>query len=172
MQNEQALNPARIAALVYSQGQNPEPVLAALVDVLRTRKVALAGTIQHSHGPCSMVLEILPSGVRMPISQNLGRGASGCRLDAAALAEAASMVRRALGTSPALVVFNKFGAQEASGNGLSDEMAEAALSGLPMLTAVNEKLLPQWSAFTGGAFSRLPCSVEAALAWWQSMQPD
>lgn len=169
MPSEQALNRAKIAALVYGPGVDPSPVLLEVVRKLQERGVALAGAIQHSAGPCSMALEILPSGLRIPISQELGSGATGCRLDSAALAEAASMVRRAIDTAPALVVFNKFGAQEAGGSGLYDEMATAMIAGIPVLTAVNETLLPQWTAFTGGEFVRLACSAEAAQTWWDSI---
>lgn len=169
MPSEQALNRAKIAALIYGAGVDPSPVLLETVRKLQARGVALAGAIQHSNGPCSMALEILPSGLHVPISQELGSGATGCRLDSAALAEAASMVRRAIDTAPALVVFNKFGAQEAGGSGLYDEMAAAMIAGMPVLTAVNEALLPQWTAFTGGEFARLACSTEATLAWWDSI---
>jgi hypothetical protein len=175
MPSEQALNRAKIAALVYGPGVDPSPVLVEIVRALQKRGVALAGAIQHSAGPCSMSLEILPSGVRIPISQALGSGATGCRLDSAALAEAASMVRRTIDAAtttdpaPSLVVFNKFGAQEADGSGLYDEMAAAMIAGMPVLTAVNEALLPQWTAFTGGEFAQLDCAAKAALAWWDGI---
>lgn len=171
MPSEQAMNRTKIAALIYGPGIDPSPVLVEIVRSLQERGVALAGAIQHSAGPCSMALEILPSGLRIPISQSLGSGASGCRLDSAALAEAASLVRRTIesASAPALVVFNKFGAQEAGGSGLYDEMAAVMIAGMPVLTAVNEALLPQWTAFTGGEFARLTCSAETALAWWDGI---
>lgn len=164
--------PRTIAALVYQPGTDPSPVLEKVVRALQQRGVALAGAIQHSDGPCSMELELLPSGRRLPISQNLGSGASGCRLDTVALAEAASIMRRAIDASPQLVVFNKFGAQEAAGRGLRDEMTAAAVGGLPVLTAVSAALLNEWSDFTGGGAVQLPCSVDAALAWWDALATD
>lgn len=172
MSSEHATKPMKIAALVYGPGTDPAPVLVEVVRQLQERGVAMAGAVQHSAGPCSMALEILPSGLRVSISQALGSGATGCRLDSAALAEAASLVRRALAAPPALAVFNKFGAQEAAGKGMCDEIAEAAMAGLPVLTAVSETLLPQWSSFTGGEFVRLPCSAGAALDWWNAIATD
>lgn len=172
MPHQEATKRAKIAALVYASGTDPSPVLVEVARQLKKRGAALAGAIQHSDGPCSMELEILPSGTRVPISQSLGSGSTGCRLDSTALAEAASMVRRSLAGSPELVIFNKFGAQEASGSGLSDEMAEAAMAGVPVLTAVSETLLPQWNAFTGDEFTRLPCTVEAAVEWWIQLRSD
>lgn len=157
-----------LAALVYSADVDPAPVLENVVAHLRMRGVALAGAIQHGNGSCAMTLELLPSGLRIPISQNLGSGASGCKLDSVALAEAASAVRQALEAAPALAVFNKFGAQEAAGNGMHNEMAAAAIAGIPILTAVRDNLLEQWAAFTGGEFVPLACTADAALAWWDA----
>lgn len=160
----------KIAALVYHANVDPAHVLREATAALRERGVALAGVIERGGGSCGMTLELLPSGVQLSISQDLGSGAAGCRLDTAALAEAAGMVRQALQGSPALVVFSKFGKQEADGRGLHEEMAAAALSGVPVLTAVKEGLLDRWSAFTGGQFVALPCSVEAVLAWWEGLE--
>lgn len=168
MSSEQTMTRMPIAALVYGPDVDPGPVLAEVVRALRARGVALAGAIEHNNGPCSMTLEILPSGLRMPISQDLGSGATGCRLDSAALAEAASLVRREIDASPALAVFNKFGGQEVAGEGLRDEMTAAAIAGVPVLTAVGERFLPVWLAFTGGDSVQLPCSAQAALEWWDA----
>lgn len=169
MPGKQPANRPRIAALIYGDGIDPAPVLAEVVAQLRKRGVALAGVIQHGDCSCAMTLELLSSGRRITISQDLGSGARGCRLDSAALAETASLVRQAIDASPALAVFNKFGSQEAAGNGLCDEMAAAAVAGLPVMTAVRDSLLDQWSDFTGGEYAMLACSTEAALAWWDGL---
>jgi len=137
--------------------------------VLRQRGVMVGGAIQHGDVGCAMTLELLPSGVRVPISQNLGTGASGCRLDSVALAEAASLVRKAIDASPALAVFNKFGGQEAAGSGMHAEMVAAVTAGIPLLTAVRDTLLTQWQEFTGGQSAPLPCTAAAALAWWDAL---
>ena len=155
-----------IAALVYGAGVNASLVLTEIVRELQRRGVSLAGAIQHDEGPCSMTLELLPSGERMLISQELGNGVAGCRLDSAALADAAALLRLAMNTAPHLAVFNKFGAQEVAGGGLRDEIASAVMNGIPVLIPVSDRFLAQWSAFTGGEFAQLDCSAEAALAWW------
>lgn len=158
-----------LAALVYGPGADPPGVMGTVIATLRQRGVALAGAIQFNTGSCTMTLELLPSGLHIPISQDLGSGAGACRLDSGALADAAAQIRQAIDASPALAVFNKFGAQEAAGAGLRDEMATAAMAGLPVLTTVRDSLLNQWVEFTGGESVQLPCSVEAALAWWDSL---
>lgn len=173
MSNEQPMPRMPIAALVYGPDIDPDPVLASIVRVLQGRGLALAGAIQHGGaGLCSMDLELLPSGLCMPISQDLGSGAISCRLDTTALAEAASIIRRAIDASPALAIFNKFGTQEVAGGGLRDEMAAALMAGVPVLTMVGERFLPQWLEFTGGDSVQLPCSAEAALDWWNAVSAD
>lgn len=169
MQNDQAAKPPRIAAFIYCSGSDPSVVLSEAAHELIGRGLKLAGAVQHSNGPCSMELEILPSGRRISISQSLGSGATGCRLDSGALAEAASIVRRSIASSPDLMVFNKFGTQEAAGSGMCDEMAEAVMAGIPVVTAVNESLLEQWTAFTGGEFTVLPCTSASVLDWWTAL---
>lgn len=157
-----------IAAFVYPSGYDTSPLLARVAHLLRLRGVALAGAIQHNDGAGAMSLELLPSGRRMIIS--LPRAAAGaCKLDNCALADAASVMRQALDAGPQLAIFNKFGAQEASGRGLHAEFAAAVLSETPLLTAVSDSVLPRWTAFTGGADTRLDCTPEAALAWWDGL---
>ena len=161
-----------IAAVVYSPDTDPSPLLAAVAAALGARGVRVAGVVQHDLGPremCGMELEVLPSGARMPMTQALGEGATGCRLDPAALAEAGAQVRAAIDTGPQLVVFNKFATQEVAGGGLRDEMAAAVLAGIPLLTAVAERYVDEWQGFTGGESTLLACTQEAMLAWWDTL---
>ena len=172
MHSEHTAREMKMAALVYRDCDDPARVLQEVVSALRQRGVALAGAIERGESSCGMTLELLPSGTQVPISQNLGPNSVGCRLDTVALADAAGMVRQALDASPALAVFSKFGKQEAEGHGLHDEMVTAAISGIPVLTAVKDRLLDRWSDFTGGQFVPLSCSVAAALSWWDGMETD
>ncbi|HPR06660.1 MAG TPA: DUF2478 domain-containing protein [Denitromonas sp.] len=165
-----------IAAIFYPPESDPTPVLAQFVRALQARGVSLAGAIQHDTGPratCTMELELLPSGRRMPMSQYLGSGSTSCRLDPAAMAEAAITVQAAIADGAELAVFNKFGSQEALGDGLRDEMAATVMAGVPLITAVGERFLDAWTEFTGGDYDRLNCSADAALAWWDAFNtPD
>ena len=40
------------------------------------------------------------------------------------------------------------------------------------LTAVAERFVGQWTEFTGGEAEALPCTAEAALAWWARLQGE
>jgi hypothetical protein len=162
-----------IAALVYATDTNPSPVLVEVARILKSRGVGLVGAIQHDLGPketCGMELELLPSGERLPMSQDLGPGSNACRLDPAAMAEAGAQVRKAIEAGqPELAIFNKFGTQEVAGEGLRDEMVATVMAGIPLLTAVAERFGDDWAAFTGGETSLIPCTVEDALAWWSAL---
>ena len=109
-----------IAAIVYTPTDNIEALIVQVARTLEARGVHLGGVIQHDlatviDDPCAMELEDLASGARFSLSQELGRGSEACRLDPAALAQAAVMVRDAVTRGAELVIFNKFGAQEAAG---------------------------------------------------------
>ncbi len=159
----------RIAAIVYKPGIDPASVLAEAVRIFASRGIALAGALQHGTGECAMELELLPSRRRMSISQDLGSGATGCRLDTSALAEAGSVIRQAIHGGAAIAVFNKFGAQEAGGKGLHEEIAAAVISDVPVLIPVGERFMAEWTEFTGGDFVALACTTEAVLGWWDAL---
>ena len=164
-----------IAAIVYTPTDNVEALLMQAARALAARGVRLGGVIQHDlvtviDDPCAMALENLETGESIPLSQALGSGAGACRLDPAALAEGGAAVRGALARGAELIIVNKFGAQEATGGGLRDEMGFTAGAGVPLLTAVGERFLDEWTAFTGGAGSLLAPRLESVLAWWEELR--
>ncbi|MDI3491738.1 MAG: hypothetical protein PWP11_3015 [Thauera sp.] len=164
-----------IAAVVYTPADNIEALLAQAARELAARGVKLGGVLQHDiagviDDPCAMELENLETGESIPLSQELGRGSVACRVDPDALARGSVAVRGAIARGVGLVIINKFGAQEVSGAGLRDEMAETVLAGVPLLTAVGERFLDEWGAFTGGDSVLLPPTLEAILQWWSALQ--
>ena len=136
---------------------------------LRARGVKLGGLVQHNvekqGADCSrMLLEDLASGHQVPISLERG-GGSGCRLDAAGLAEAAALGARGIAGGADFVIISKFGAQEAAGKGLREEIAQAVLRAAPLLTSVSIRLLPAFVNFIGESWTRLPPDLVAVEAW-------
>ncbi len=95
--------------------------LARVVDLLQARGMVLAGTVQtnlerqKSH-PCDMDLQVLPDGPVLRISQDLGAGSRGCRLNGGVLEQAVMQAGQRLDGAAALIV-NKFGKLEAQGHG-------------------------------------------------------
>ncbi|MDO5529954.1 MAG: DUF2478 domain-containing protein [Paracoccus sp. (in: a-proteobacteria)] len=102
-----------------------------------------------------MRLSILrDAGPEVVISQDLGPGATGCRLDPGALEQAA---HRAVLAMPGaeLVIVNKFGKQEAFGRGMCSLIAAAVEAGLPVLTCVDRPQRADFEAFAGEFATRI-----------------
>ena len=167
------IDPNRIAAILYRPEDDVDSLLADFACDLQSRGTAVGGIVQRNlrdqSGKTGMEVLDLLSGNRISICQQLGSGSMACKLDAGALAEAATAVTRAIHDDVALIVINKFSKQEASGRGLRDELAEAIVAGVPVLTAVPEKCLEAWKLFTGDQGTTLLCAREAIESWWRDM---
>lgn len=160
----------RLAAIPYESDFGIDGFMQAVVARLRRGGLRLGGVIQHNDMACAdrcmaMSLEDLADGRRFPISQDLGASAQGCRLDPAGLAAAAVAFSGALAERVDLVIVNKFGKQEALGEGLRDEIARAVLAGLPVLLAVRRDVLPAWRAFAGEDWVALSADLPAVERW-------
>ena len=83
------------------------------------------------------------------------------------IAEAAQAVTRAVQSEVELVIINKFSKQEAGGQGLRSEFAEAIMAGRPLLTAVPQSCVEAWGDFIGDQSATLACTPEAVEAWWR-----
>ena len=148
----------------------PAPVCAALrgadfaVDALIDRVVEWArgaglrvvGALQRDEPRpgrrlCDMILDDLATGRRIRISEDRGDLAEGCRLDSAALTEAAALVERTIHeAAPDLVILSKFGKAEAEeGAGLRDAIAVAIERDVPVLIGVAEDYVEALRRFAG-----------------------
>lgn len=164
-----------IAAVVYTPTDDIEALLTDAARRLVAQGVRLGGLLQHDiagviDDPCAMELENLETGESIPLSQDLGRCSVSCRVDPDAFARGAVAVRGAIERGAQLVIINKFGAQEAAGAGLRDEMAVAVVAGVPLLTAVGERFLGEWAEFTGGECRLLPAELAPILQWWSELR--
>jgi nucleoside-triphosphatase THEP1 len=144
-------------------------LLSRLSVGLRARGVTCAGVVQRNVdcGPerrCDMDLTVLHSGDVLRISQSLGMGARGCRLDPAALEQAVAATSEALGDSDLLLV-NKFGKHEAQGRGFRPLIGEAIAADIPVLCGVNGANLPAFQEFTGGLAVEVAPDLDALMAW-------
>lgn len=107
----------------------------------------------------------LADGAEYDIFQNLGSGSSGCKLDGGRLAAAGMAVQAAIQNRADLVFINKFGHAEIENRGLLAEYLAAAAAGIPVITALHGKYLPQWRDFCGGEGAELPARAQAVAAW-------
>lgn len=157
-------------AAVFDEGHvDGDALLADLVAALRREGREVRGLLMTYPQPeagCAgdMVLVDLHSGVRYPVSQALGSGASSCRSDPQGFARASEVLRAALAEQPELVVVNRFGGLEAEGSGFADEMLALVTEGVPVLTMVSARRLAAWQRFSGGA-PLLPAEPGAVRAW-------
>ncbi|MCY1390524.1 hypothetical protein D9M71_53450 [compost metagenome] len=117
------------------------------------------------HGRLPMLVRDVHDGRSFAISQPLGPGSQACSLDPGGLAQASTVLRRALAEAPDLVLVNRFGAMEASGRGFAPEMLALMSEGIPLLTLVSPQYLADWQRFTGAEEAVLPCEESALLAW-------
>lgn len=115
--------------------------------------------------PCDMDLQVLPEGPVLRISQHLGPGARGCRLEPAALEEAAGRVLAVLAEGPDVLIVNKFGKHEADGRGFRPVIAAALDHDIPVLVGVSPSNLGPFLDFTGEMAVALPPEEAALLDW-------
>lgn len=144
-------------------------LLALVAEQIMADGFRPCGTVQYNtecagEGPCDMDVRVLPDGPLIRISQSLGAGARGCRLDPGALETAIAECEARLASSDLLIV-NKFGKQEASGRGFRGLIAEALAAGIPVLVGVNALNRPAFVEFTGGAAEEVAADGEALADW-------
>jgi molybdate transport system ATP-binding protein len=168
------LYPLNLAAIVYRPADDVDDMLARFADDLVRRGHRLGGIVQRNvkneHGQRERMEVIdLMTGREVRICQYLGKQAAACKLNPAGLAEAATLVTRAVAACVELVVVNKFSKQEAAGRGLRAEIADAVTAGLPLLTAVSDTCYGAWMGFTGGFGTTLLCDRRVVEDWWEEM---
>jgi molybdate transport system ATP-binding protein len=167
------IDPNWVAAVLYRSQDDVDTLLADVAESLAREGVRVGGVAQRNlkgaNGKTGMLAVDLMTGREISICQPLGSGAMACKLDAGGLAEASVAVSRAISADVDLLVINKFSKQEASGKGLRAEFAEAIMAGVPLLTAVPEKCLADWRAFTGDIGTTLLCERQVVQQWWRDL---
>ena len=132
-----------------------------------------AGTVQINteradEGPCDMDVKVLPDGPVIRISQSLGAGARGCRLDPAALESAVVIADAQLARGTDVLIINKFGKHEAEGRGFRDTIATAMMHGIPVLVGANHLNLDAFNTFTDASAHALAPDEDTIFNWLQS----
>jgi len=164
-----------VAALVYRTENYPDAAFHALVGRARELGLRVAGALQHlasedADRRCDVVLEDLASGHRTPLFENRGRGARGCRLDEAALAEATARIEGSLEGDPDLLVLSKFGKVECEGGGLRDLIAAAIDRGIPVIIGVPDRNLAAWRQYAGEFAVELSDDLDEVTRWVEALR--
>lgn len=148
------MSEARLVAVVYRTGEGT--VVGRLAEAAQARGLRVAGMIQKDERRperrrCDMSLVDLTTGIEIPISQDRGKDARGCRLDHGALEEAAALAARALAGErlPDLLVLSKFGKREIEGHGFRQLVERAVDLGVPVLVGLGEEHVAGFRDFAG-----------------------
>jgi nucleoside-triphosphatase THEP1 len=167
-------HPLKLAAIIYRPADDVDSLLAGFASDLICEGNRIGGIVQRNvkdenGGRERMEVIDLMTGISIRICQSLGSGAAACKLDPAGLAEAATAVSRAVAAGVDLIFVNKFSKQEAAGDGLRAEIADAVVAGRPLLTAVPDRCYDAWNRFTGNFGTTLVCERRIVEDWWREM---
>jgi nucleoside-triphosphatase THEP1 len=161
-----------LAALVYERGDDPDRVLNEFAADLNSRGYRAVGLVQFGHRDgesTGLSAMLLHSGERMPLYQDLGPLASGCRLDPGRLLDAGAQVASAMAQGADLLIINRFGQQESEGKGLLHLIVEALTADIPLVIAVPSNRFDAWIKFADGMSVRLSCDRRALDQWWAKL---
>ncbi|MDE2361993.1 MAG: DUF2478 domain-containing protein [Hyphomicrobiales bacterium] len=168
------MSASRLAAIVFDRDEEPDVVLRAFIARALAAGGRVSGLVQerieNSDDEHDVCLRDLDTNATLPIMQNLGPGAEGCRVDPAAIAGAAAMLERARANRPDLVVVNRFGRLESEGGGLIEEIGRAVADGDALVVCVPLRYLDAWNAFAGGFDTKVGVEPARLEAWWAALQ--
>ncbi len=114
---------------------------------------------------CDMDVRVMPEGPEIRITQSLGEGSTGCRLNPAGIAEAVAAVENSGIAGAGLFVLNKFGPQEAEGHGFCEAIGTALEHDIPVLVGVGKGSRAALEGFVDGMAEALPPEPDAIYAW-------
>lgn len=143
-------------------------LLARLALRLAESGLRVAGAVQSNTdkgADCACDMDVVVIGEEdapIRISQSLGSGSAGCRLDPGALETAAARVARRMAGAE-LLILPKFGRQEAVGRGFRSVIAQAVAEGIPVLLHVPPEQRTEFAAFCDGMGQQL--GPEALAEW-------
>lgn len=165
-------------AFIMTPGRgDTDRLLQAVAETLLDQGVRPCGVVQINSdcadgGACDMDVQVLPDGPVLRISQSLGPGARGCRLNPDALEQAVGQVEARLQAGADVLLINKFGKHEASGRGFRSAIAEALALDIPVLVGLNALNAAAFEDFTAGLAEQIPAQEAAVLAWLATAKED
>ncbi len=160
-----------LAAILAAKDVPVDQLLASVAQQARRAGLRVAGFLQHRETggeECCRDIEIehIGTGVTQIISQSLGSGSRGCRLDPAALADVAGSLLAELDDGAEMLILNRFGKGETEGHGFRSVIETAYARRVPVLTVVRETYVEGWNDFAGDCGVLLAPDSKAVLGWW------
>ena len=163
-----------IAALIYrGEGDDELRTLWRPVGQLRDRGFSIKGLLNKTDAQGGKMRDrvcSLTDSREYAIMYDGGCTEDTCKLDPRGLAASSEVIREALQSPPDILVFNKFGHAESEGSGLIDEYAQAVAAGIPVISLLQDKYLPQWREFTDGMGTELENGLQGVLDWAQAQK--
>lgn len=158
------------AAIRVTRDHPVDSILEATARSLVADGRKVVGYLQREgagEGECcgEIALEDIATGELVTISQALGSGARGCRLDPQALVGVAGSLLARLDDDTDLMILNRFGKGESEGQGFRAVIEEACIRGIPVLTVVRDEYVQAWEQFSGEFGCLLKPDPEAVLTW-------
>lgn len=165
--------PCPTLAAVRLDRDGIDALLAQVAETATAQGLKVRGVLHGVGAPgaaecdcAEMALVPLGGGPAFRISQPLGKGSTGCRLDPAGLADCAGFLERQIAAEGGdLVILNRFGRGEAEGGGFRDVIAEAVGQGIPVLTALRPDFADAWQAFGGEVACEVAADLDAITDW-------
>lgn len=164
----------RIAAVCYAPGDQVRDVLQAFAAQLKAQGVDVHGLLQEKlfgeQGACTGVDAIdIATNQRIALSRPTRYELDNkvCSLNLGQLAEATSVLRRALDEHADIALVERFGKTERDGGGLADELLALMASGTPTVVSVPQAEFEAWQRFSGGLGDVIACDLTALTKWWE-----
>jgi hypothetical protein len=174
--------PRRLAAIIFDKGEDPDAPLRDFIAAARARGVKISGLVQErceddgrrlkNDDPPDLRVRDLDTGETLPIMQNLGAASEGCRVDPAAIANAARLLDNARARKPDLLIVNRFGRLESEGGGMLAEIGQAVADDEALLICVPLRYREAWNAFAEGLDEQLRPVSSDIDAWWRDFSRD
>lgn len=173
----QALNPTRLAAVVYDEDVAIDVLMSVFARELIDAGFDARGFLQAPReevecgsGPF-VVVQSVRGGDVIPICHDLHPHEGACSLDRASLAGVAARLRLDILQGSDILFISRFGREEARGAGLVSELALAIEQRCVVLTAVSRSRRQAWLAFTRGRGVLLDHRLSALRDWWRKISP-
>jgi len=161
----------RIAVVSSTERGETDRLISQTADFLLAQGAKLTGIVKVLEGEedpscaCDMAVRVLPEGLIIPITQDLGDGSDACKLDPGAIARAVNEVEKQPLEGVQLFILNKFGPEEADGRGFRAAIGAALEAGIPVLVGVGGPSRSAFDAFVDGLAEALPPDAGAIRDW-------
>ncbi len=159
-----------VLALVCDKGDQIDQLLSWGATRLQACDLEIAGTVQQTHARqhrcCDdFSLRNLATGKCHLISQNLGPGSQGCRLDYGKLADLVIEIDQGLSSATDAMILNRFGFSESQGGGFRPLIERAIEMNIPLLLAVNRAYYRAWQDYAGAVSVDRPATEKSLMEW-------